>query len=726
MQTTANRLKAHARTYDLPSIPALIAYLHGTAGFPVRSTWLAAIKRGAYASWPGLTYTLAARYCPNADETIRGHMAQPRQHIRSTQRLQAASATSLPLQPDAGEANSIELHELPINSLFTDDTGRFHPRSRSGNQYIMVALHSNSNAILIRPFATKKDAHRIAAYTDIYTRLATTHQPPALHIMDNEASAAFQHAIAANNCKLQLVPPHVHRRNAAERAIRTFKDHFLAILAGTDPTFPADRWDLLLPHAELTLNLLRPSNTPATAASAWHALFGNFNFDATPIGPAGSRVLIHNKASLRQSWDFRAQDGFYIGPALQHYRCYRVLTKTSRMVIISDAIRFRHHKLPSPRLTTEDKIIHALHAINTTIAHTTPAPSDMQLQAINTLRAVLRDYQNRPTRPETPPGVPPSMKPTTPPHPPDPGVQPTAPPPGVQPSPANPNPTPHHEHWTLVPARGHNTAHMPVPQTHNHEPIAARTRSRGTDVYYTLLAEHAHDDDGQCEPIAAPVLDATTGTMLEHRHLRRHPAYKQVWDTSYANELGRLCQGIGEDPTDPTRKRVDGTDTFKPIRYQDIPLNRRNDITYTRVVCEVRPQKADPNRTRITIGGNRICYPGDTGTKTGSIETVKLLLNSTISTPGARFACFDISNFYLGTPLDRPEYVRIKLSAIPHEFIHEYNLTNYEDRGWVYFEINKGVYGLKQAGKLANDLLTTRLDNHGYYQCATTPGLWRH
>jgi|APFre7841882793_1041355.scaffolds.fasta_scaffold02758_3 hypothetical protein len=80
-QTKANRLKAHTRAYDLPSVPALIAYLHGTAGYPVKSSWLAAIKRGAYTSWPGLTYMLAARYCPEADETLRGHMAQPWQHI---------------------------------------------------------------------------------------------------------------------------------------------------------------------------------------------------------------------------------------------------------------------------------------------------------------------------------------------------------------------------------------------------------------------------------------------------------------------------------------------------------------------------------------------------------------------------------------------------------------------------------------------------------------------
>jgi hypothetical protein len=116
-------------------------------------------------------------------------------------------------------ANTVKLMELPFNQLFTDDTGRFHPRARSGNQYLMVALHSKSNAILVQPFATKQDAHRIPAYKAIHSRLAATNNKPDIHIMDNEASAAMQLAITTNGCKLQLVPPHVHRRNAAERAI---------------------------------------------------------------------------------------------------------------------------------------------------------------------------------------------------------------------------------------------------------------------------------------------------------------------------------------------------------------------------------------------------------------------------------------------------------------------------------------------------------------------------
>ena len=115
--------------------------------------------------------------------------------------------------------------------------------------------------------------------------------------MDNEASSAFQQAIANNSCA-QLVLPNVHRRNAAECAIRRFKDHFLAILAGTAPSFPANRWDLLLSHTELTINLQHQS---ATTVSTWENLFGMYNFDATPIGPTGSCMLTHNKATLQRS-----------------------------------------------------------------------------------------------------------------------------------------------------------------------------------------------------------------------------------------------------------------------------------------------------------------------------------------------------------------------------------------------------------------------------------------
>jgi hypothetical protein len=227
--------------------------------------------------------------------------------------------------------------------------------------------------------------------------------------------------------------------------------------------------------------------------------------------------------------------------------------------------------------------------------------------------------------------------------------------------------------------------------------------------------------------LAYPVIDEQTGESLEYRQLKHHPELSRIWLNSYSNELGRLCQGVGKGEKGAKKQRVAGTDTFRVIKFVDIPRDRRKDIAHVKNVCEVRPQKADPNRARITVAGSRICYPGDVGTPTASLDLVKMMLNSVLSRPGAKFACFDAANFYLQTPeMDRKEYVRIKYADIPQEFRDEYALPAFEHKGWVYFEVVRGAYGLPQSGRLANDLLRKRLNLAGYHEAATTPGLWRH
>ncbi len=123
------------------------------------------------------------------------------------------------------------------------------------------------------------------------------------------------------------------------------------------------------------------------------------------------------------------------------------------------------------------------------------------------------------------------------------------------------------------------------------------------------------------------------------------------------------------------------------------------------VVCEVRPEKDNPKRTQITLGGNCICYPGYVGTYTASLELLKLLLNSVLLQKGARFSSIDLKNFYLDTPMPKPEYVCIKILDIPQEFIKEYKLTGLDHDRWIYFKNCQGCYGLPQAGILANNLL---------------------
>ena len=133
--------------------------------------------------------------------------------------------------------------------------------------------------------------------------------------------------------------------------------------------------------------------------------------------------------------------------------------------------------------------------------------------------------------------------------------------------------------------------------------------------------------------------------------------------------MGRLCSGIGRN--EDGQQRIKGTNTFFFIHFQDTPKTRINEVCYTYVLCQERLGKSDPNRTHITICGTNVQYPGDVVTKTASLEIFKLIINSVISRAGANFAEFDISNFYLDTPMKKAEYVKIQFSKIPQEFVEE-------------------------------------------------------
>jgi hypothetical protein len=232
------------QSLDLPSIGALVGFYHACLGFPAKQTWLDAIKAGNCDSFAGLTYSNVARYCLDADETILGHLAQQHQNVRSIKpRPPALNPAPLlsaiaPKEPEL-LSNKVHIRVVPISKLYTDDTGRFPVKARSGNQYVMIAYHTNGNLIVQQAFKTRSDKHCIAAYNFIMMRLVARSLSVDLQILNNEANAAYKQAITFTwQSKFQLVPPEMHRCNRAERAIRTFKDHFLSIRAGVDQSFP--------------------------------------------------------------------------------------------------------------------------------------------------------------------------------------------------------------------------------------------------------------------------------------------------------------------------------------------------------------------------------------------------------------------------------------------------------------------------------------------------------
>jgi hypothetical protein len=223
------------------------------------------------------------------------------------------------------------------------------------------------------------------------------------------------------------------------------------------------------------------------------------------------------------------------------------------------------------------------------------------------------------------------------------------------------------------------------------------------------------NDHWSHQHLANAVIHPVTGKEMEYMALMKDPRLQPLWKRGCGNECGRLFQGIGDIP---------GTDTCFFIKLTNVLKDRK--ITYGKIVCDYKPHKKEKERVLLTVGGNILNYSGDVATDTTNITTFKILINSTLSTEDAAMMMMDIKNYYLGTPMPRFEYMKMLLSFFPGEIVKRYNLNALAVDGWVYIEIRKGMYGLKQAGLLANQLLQNRLAPFGYYPARHTPGLWLH
>ena len=181
---------------------------------------------------------------------------------------------------------------------------------------------------------------------------------------------------------------------------------------------------------------------------------------------------------------------------------------------------------------------------------------------------------------------------------------------------------------------------MPRPLEIQSKPIVRRTRSQTqsqANIVTPARAAARRYPAAIFQYLALPVLDKETGKLLEYQQLRKDPRYAPIWNPSYANELGRLCQVVGKGTKGPRKQRVEGTDMFRVMHYKNIPKQKNIYICHKIVVCEYRLQKEYPNHTLITLAGGHIKYPRDLGTPTGSLYLVKTIINSVIS---RRNACF--------------------------------------------------------------------------------------
>ena len=161
------------------------------------------------------------------------------------------------------------------------------------------------------------------------------------------------------NKQFHLVPPHIHRRNSAERSIRTFKEHFIEVLSSTHKDFLLHLWCRLIPHTILTLNFLRQYRmTPKL--SGYAQLHGGFNYNATPLAPPDTQVIINEKPTVRGTWAPHGFKGWYLGTLMNHYRCHHVYVTNTIGERDSDWVEFFPHNTPLPlKSSAENSIIAA-------------------------------------------------------------------------------------------------------------------------------------------------------------------------------------------------------------------------------------------------------------------------------------------------------------------------------------------------------------------------------
>ena len=221
---------------------------------------------------------------------------------------------------------------------------------------MFILYDYTTNAILVEPIKDTSEKTMIDTFKTMIAKLTKKGFKPVLNIIDNVATKAIKNFLETNNIDMQLVEPHNHRVNAAERAIQTFKNHFIAGLCTTDEKFPAQLWNKLIEQGQDSLNMLRMFRAHPHL-SAYNSVEGIHDFNKEPWAPPGTRATIFNPPEIRTSWGPRALDAWYVGPAKDHYRCYNFFVTSTGGQRVSGQATFypTHCTIPKETMLDETK-----------------------------------------------------------------------------------------------------------------------------------------------------------------------------------------------------------------------------------------------------------------------------------------------------------------------------------------------------------------------------------
>jgi hypothetical protein len=286
-----------------------------------------------------------------------------------------------PYEPTNAWTHLVFMAVIIITSqISSNQMGWFPITSNQGNTYVALFYVHDANYIKAIPIKSQAKEELLRAYTEVYNWLATRGFLPCLHKLDNKTSHNAKAFIQAKQVKIQYTPPNMHCTNLAERAVRTWRNHFLSGMTGIPPSFPIANWCCLTAQCNTTLSMMHPCwQNPRL--SAHKAMEGSFPFDATPMAPLGTEVVVHLKPNRCRTWGYHVAKAWYLSNA-------RVIMANTVGKRVTDTFRYQHHTLPFPTITETDCIIEVTarltHAI-TGVQEATPG----ELAASQTLRTLL-------------------------------------------------------------------------------------------------------------------------------------------------------------------------------------------------------------------------------------------------------------------------------------------------------------------------------------------------
>jgi len=767
-----------------------VTFIHATYGSPAISTFINAVEKGYLDALPRLTPRMIRQNPPHTVATAKGHLDKRRMNYKSTSKFTSEKLTeangsrtiryadtpqdvpwdttiAAPSPQDAMDPN-VMLEEnqysddtededngiravLPTcyarvigpgihaetnseknaadyrnDTHYGDATGRFPIRSHAGNEYVFISTYMGYTFMI--PMKNRTQESYIDAYSTIVAYLALFGHHPEFARLDNETSNALEAQFVIWNIKFSYAARGTHQTNIAERAIRTAKNHIISTLATVDPSFPKNRWDECLQQATITLNSLTRFR-PCPSINAYKGIHGEaYNFIKHPLAPFGTKVMIHESPTDRLTWGDHGTEGFYLGPDLMQHRSFRCLCTASNCERSTETVEWfpTVFQMPGsdPRqvlLGAINDIERALMGLNNNISY--PNVSEERIkEAVIPFRSMVEIFQPKVTKRQNP-----SLKDleewledyeNT----------------EIWPDPEDVAFIEHRDRQQTVPVEpvDIDIARLfeQVPDGPPSKRLKSRRRqmvnrtaysaTRNVRLHKELTSSTKLDTDWrdiiESKPrhfAAATVLCEKTGKPLKHRQLK-HTSKADIWEEADHREFIRL---------------VETSQTMYWKKPGELPKGRT--ASYYNPQPELKPNYApeDQHRIRGTYGGNRgDPYLEDKSAYVADLTTIKILLNLVVSTPKAQFMSIDIKDFYLGTDLSKFQYMKIRRDQIPQRTIEYFNLS---DPSWWYkdqilVEIRKGIYGLPEAGKLAQDRLYAHLATHGFKVAPNTPGLLTH